>query len=95
MTSTFSSGAVRPDLNAIAGSSDFRQIVGALLTYGLLISITMLIVCAISWALASAWGSWHGASRAKTGVLVAVAGAVLTGGALPWADWLVGVGAHL
>ena len=40
-------------------------------------------------------GGWHTAQKAKTGVLVALAGATLTGGALAWANWLLDLGAHL
>ncbi|MFE6645052.1 DUF6112 family protein [Nocardioides sp. NPDC057772] len=86
---------VRPDLGAIAGTSDLREIVGALLTYGLLISITMLLVSSIAWAVASSAGSWHGTTRAKVGVLVALGGAVLTGSTLAWANWLIDIGARL
>ncbi|MER7604701.1 DUF6112 family protein [Nocardioides sp. NPDC127503] len=88
-------GHVHPDLGAVSGTGDLRDIVGALLTYALLTSVTMLIISAITWAIASASGNWHGASRAKVGVLVAVGGAVLTGGALACATWLVHVGARL
>lgn len=86
---------VRPDLGALAGASDLRAIVGALLTYGLLVSVLMLIVSAITWAVASSTGSWYGAVRAKAGVLVAFCGAVLTGGALGWANWLIDIGLRL
>lgn len=86
---------VRPDLGAMAGTSDLREIVGALLTYGLLVSVTMLVVSSIAWALASSAGSWHGATRAKVGVLVALGGAVLTGGSLTWVNWLANVGSRL
>ena len=95
MSPTLTRGQVHPDLGAISGTGELRDIVGALLTYGLLTSVTMLIISAITWAIASGSGSWHGASRAKTGVLVAIGGAVLTGGALAWANWLLGVGARL
>ena len=87
--------SVRPDFGAVDGSSDLREIVGALLTYGLLVAVLMLIVCATGWAIGSANGSWQTASRAKTGLLVALFGAVLTGGALVWANWLLDVGAQL
>jgi hypothetical protein len=86
---------VFPDFGAVSGSGDLKHIVGALLTYGLLTAVLMLIVCAVAWSLASASGSWHGAARAKTGALVALGGAALTGGALAWANWLLDVGAHL
>ena len=86
---------VGPDFGAVGGASELRRIVGALLTYGLLAAVLMLIVCAAGWAIGSATGSWQAASRAKTGLVVALGGAVLTGGALAWANWLLGVGASL
>ena len=87
--------SVGPDFGAVDGSSELRRIVGALLTYGLLVAVLMLIVCATGWAIGSANGSWQIASKAKTGLLVALFGAVLTGGALAWANWLLDVGARL
>ena len=87
--------AVGPDFGAVGGSDALRAIVGALLTYGLLIAVLMLIVCSATWALASHSGSWHTAQKAKTGLFVALGGAVLTGVALTWANWLLGIGAHL
>ena len=95
MSPTNARRQVYPDLGVVSGTGDLRDIVGALLTYGLLLSVTMLIISAITWAITSGAGSWHGASRAKVGVLVALGGAVLTGGALAWANWLVGIGARL
>ena len=86
---------VGPDFGAVGGAAALRGIVGALLTYGLLTAVLMLIVCGASWAIASANGSWQAASRAKTGLAVALGGAALTGGALAWANWLLGVGASL
>lgn len=87
--------SVGPDFGAVGGSSQIRQIVGALLTYGLIIAVLVVVVCAATWGVASSGGSWHTASKAKTGVFVALGGAVLTGGALAWANWLLGVGASL
>lgn len=84
-----------PDFGAVGGSSQLRQIVGALLTFSLLSAVLMLIVCGVTWAIASSNGTWHTASKAKTGVFVALGGALLTGGALAWANWLLDVGASL
>lgn len=86
---------VGPDFGAVGGSNQLRAIVGALLTYGLIVAVLMVIVCAATWALGSAQGSWQTASKAKTGLFVALGGAVLTGGALAWANWLLGLGATL
>ena len=87
--------AVGPDFGAVGGSSQLRQIVGALLTYSLIVSVLLVVACAATWALSSANGSWQSATRAKTGLFVALGGAVVTGGALAWANWLIGVGAGL
>lgn len=86
---------VLPDFGAVGGASQLRSVTGALLTYALIIAVLMLITCSATWALASHSGSWHTAQKAKIGILVALGGATLTGGALVWANWLLGIGAHL
>ena len=91
----FSTTDVGPDFGAVGGSGELRSIVGALLTYGLVIAVLVLVVSATTWAIASSSGSWHSAQKAKTGCLVALGGAALTGAALAWANWLLGIGAHL
>jgi hypothetical protein len=87
--------AVGPNFGAVGGASDLRSIVGALLTYGLIIAVLMLIVSATAWAIASGSGSWHTAHKAKLGCFISLAGAALTGSALTWANWLLDLGAHL
>lgn len=86
---------VGPDFGAVGASSQLSRVVGALLTYGLVFAVLMLVVCGATWAIASSSGSWHAASKAKTGVFVALGGAALTGAALAWAGWLLSVGAAL
>lgn len=86
---------VGPDFGAVSASGALTRIVGALLTYGLIFAVLMVIVCAATWALASSGGGWHAAAKAKTGMFLALAGAVITGGALTWANWLLGVGGSL
>lgn len=86
---------VGPDFGAVGGTSELRRIVGALLTYGLIVAVLMVVVSATTWAIASSSGSWHAASKAKTGLFVALGGAALIGGALAWANWLLGIGASL
>ncbi|GGO85036.1 hypothetical protein GCM10011584_04020 [Nocardioides phosphati] len=87
--------SVGPDFGAVGGSSQLRAIVGALLTFGLIVSVLMVIISAAAWAVGSSNGSWQIASKGKTGLFVALGGAVLTGGALAWANWLLDVGATL
>lgn len=88
-------GTVTPDFGAVATANELRQIVGALLTYGLLIATLMLVVSATTWAIASSSGNWHTAQKAKLGCIVALGGATLTGAALTWANWLLDIGPHL
>lgn len=87
--------AVGPDFGAVTGAGELRAIVGALLTYGLIIAVLMLVICSATWALASHSGSWHTAQKAKVGMFVALGGATLTGAVLTWANWLLDLGAHL
>jgi hypothetical protein len=86
---------VGPDFGAVGGASKLRAIVGALLTYGLIVSVLMVVICAATWAIGSSNGSWQTASKSKVGLFVALGGAVLTGSALAWANWLLDVGATL
>jgi NAD(P)H-hydrate repair Nnr-like enzyme with NAD(P)H-hydrate dehydratase domain len=86
---------VGPDFDAVGGSGDLRAIVGALLAYGLIVAVLMLVVSATTWAIASTSGSWHTAQKAKLGCFVAIGGAAFTGAALTWANWLLDIGPHL
>lgn len=88
-------GSVGPDFGAVSAAGDLRAIVGALLTYGLIVAVLMLVVSATTWAIASSSGGWHTAQKAKLGCLVAIGGAALTGAALTWANWLLDIGPHL
>lgn len=82
---------VSPDFGAVTGSRLY-PIIGALLTIALVTAVAMLAVCAFAWAIASVTGNWQATSKARTGVLISVAGAVLTGGALAWTNWLIDLG---
>ena len=89
------SADIGPNFGAVGVTDDLRTIVGALLTYGLIIVVLMLVVSATTWAIASSSGGWHTAQKAKLGCFVAIGGATLTGAALTWANWLLDIGAHL
>jgi hypothetical protein len=95
MTVPVRSTSVGPDFSALGDTPEVERIIGALLTYGLLIAVLMLIGCAIGWAIGSATGNWQAASKSKSGLLVALGGAVLLGGALAWAKWLLDLGPAL
>ena len=72
---------VQPNDDGLPGLSVLKQIVGALLTWGLLACVAGLVISVIVWALGHHQGNYSHASTGKTGVLVAAGGALLIGGA--------------
>lgn len=86
---------VFPDFGGVGGAADLRSIVGALLMFVLIIAVLMLIVCAIVWAIASSSGNDQAATKARTGLLVALGAAVLAGAGVAWVNFLLGVGEQL
>ncbi|GAA1873906.1 DUF6112 family protein [Myceligenerans crystallogenes] len=85
---------IGPDFAAVTGSG-FGEVVGALLTYTLLTAVATLIGSGLTWAVAASLGSWQIVAKARTGVLVALGGAVLAGGTLAWGGWLLDLGNQL
>jgi hypothetical protein len=67
--------------NGLPGLTVVREIVGALLTWGLIACVAGLVVSVIVWALGHHQGNYSHASSGKTGVVVAAGGALLIGGA--------------
>ena len=86
---------VFPDFDGLGGIGDLRAVIGALLTFVLIIAVLMLIVSAIVWAIAAANGNHAIASKGRTGVLVALGAAVLAGGGVAWMNWLIALGDQL
>jgi hypothetical protein len=72
---------ITPNENGLPGLAVLRQIVGALLTWGLVACVAGLVISVIVWAVARQQGNYGYASGAKTGVLASVGGALLIGGA--------------
>ena len=86
---------VFPDFGAVGADAELRAVIGALLTFVLVIAVLMLIVSAIVWAVASANGNYQAATRARTGLFVALGAAVLAGGGVAWVNWLIDLGSTL
>lgn len=84
---------IAPNLGAVM-SSGLGDVVGALLTITLVVAVCLLIVCAVTWAIGTGSGAWQATARARAGVLVALGGATLAGGALAWTNWLLDTGAR-
>ena len=86
---------VFPDFDGLGGIGDLRAVIGALLTFVLIVAVLMLVVSAIVWAVAAANGNHAIASKGRTGVLVALGAAVLAGGGVAWMNWLIALGDQL
>ena len=86
---------VFPDFDGLGSIGDLRAVIGALLTFVLIVAVLMLIVSAIVWAIAAANGNHAIASKGRTGVLVALGAAVLAGGGVAWMNWLIALGDQL
>ena len=86
---------VFPDFDGLGGIGNLRAVVGALLTLVLIVAVLMLILSAIVWAIATAQGNYAAASKARTGVLVALGAAALAGSGVAWMNWLLNLGQQL
>ena len=84
-----------PDFGAVGGAAELRSIIGALMTYVLIIAVLMIIVSAVTWAIATANGHYQTATRARLGLWVACGAAALAGLGVAWANFLLGVGSNL
>jgi hypothetical protein len=72
---------IKPNTNGLPGLNVLQQMVGALLTWGLLACLAGLVISVMMWALAHHQGNYSQVSSGKTGVLVSAGGALLIGGA--------------
>lgn len=86
---------VSPNNNGLPGLSVLKEIVGALLTWGLIACVAALVVSVIIWALGHHSGNYAHTSSGKTGVLVSAGGAILIGGANAIVAFFSGLGAGI
>ncbi|MBW1640036.1 hypothetical protein G3H63_13270 [Microbacterium resistens] len=86
---------VFPDFGSVGDTASLREIVGALLMFVLVTAVLMLIVCAITWAIASSNGNYQAATKARTGLFVSVGAAALAGAGVAWLNFLLDVGTQL
>ncbi|TFC90095.1 hypothetical protein E3T24_00140 [Cryobacterium sp. TmT2-59] len=84
-----------PDFGAVGGAAELQSIVGALLTFVLIMAVLMMIISGVTWALASANGNFQTATRARVGLFVACGAAALAGGGVAWVNFLLDVGSTL
>jgi hypothetical protein len=77
----FADPGITPNSDGLPGLSVVKTMVGALLTWGLVACVAGLVLAVIVWAVAHHQGNYSNAASGKTGVLVAICGAILIGGA--------------
>lgn len=83
---------ITPNSTGLPGLAVVQQVVGALLTWGLVACVAGLVVSVIIWALAHQQGNYAYSSSGKTGVMVAAGGALLIGGANAIVTFFSGLG---
>ena len=83
---------ISPNTSGLPGISELENIVGGLLTVGLVAAIAGLIVSAIVWALGHHSGNPNHSSKGKTGVLASFVAALLIGGADVLINFFVAAG---
>ncbi len=86
---------VFPDLDGVMGAADLERVVGALLTFVLVVAVLMTVVCAAAWGIGHSHGNLRMADRARTGMWVAGGSAIAAGVMTAWLNALLGVGASL
>jgi hypothetical protein len=86
---------IRPNTSGLPGIAALSEIVGALLTFGLVASVAGVAVSAITWAIGSNSSNPHLAGRGKTGVIVAAAAAMLIGAANTLVTFFTDAGASI
>lgn len=88
----FVTANVYPDLGGVGGRSTLVSIVGALLTFVLIVAVLMLVISGIVWAVSSSTGNTQAEHKGKVGVSVALSAAVLAGAGVTWMNFLLRLG---
>lgn len=86
---------ISPNSTGLPGISSLQNIVGALLTVGLIACLAGLVLAAIFWAVGHHSANPSIAARGKAGVLVAMVASILMGGANVLVDFFVHAGGAL
>ena len=83
---------IRPNSDALPGIAQLQDIVGAIMTVGLVLSVLAVIIAAIVWAFGANSSNPHLGSRGKTGVLVGLGAALICGAAVSGVNffWTIG-----
>lgn len=88
-------GVVFPDFEAVTDITELSETIGALLTIILVVAVLMLVLCAVTWAIATSNGHHNVAGKARIGAWTALGTAVLAGAGVAWVNWLIELGSEL
>ncbi|MFV0433847.1 MAG: DUF6112 family protein [Leucobacter sp.] len=83
---------IDPNSSGLPGIDQLQLIVGAVITFGLILSVLALIISAVVWGFGANSSNPHLAGRGKVGVLISCAAAVLCGAAVTLINFAWGVG---
>lgn len=86
---------VFPDWSGMPGIGTLAEVIGALLMFVLVVAVLMLIISAITWAIATSNGNPQLAQKARAGLLVACLATILAGASSALTNWLLSIGQHL
>lgn len=83
---------IDPNSNELPGIAQLRNIVGASMTIGLVLSVLALIIAAVVWALGANSSNPHLAGRGKLGLLIALGAALVCGASVTLVNFFWHVG---
>lgn len=86
---------VTSNSTGLPGLGQLRQIVGAMLTFGLVACVAALVASAVVWGFGANSGNPHLAGRGKSGVVTAAGAALLIGAANALVTFFSNVGSAI
>lgn len=78
---------ITPNSDGLPGLPALRQMVGALLTFSLVVCVAAFVISCAAWAMGSLNSNAHYAGKGKIGCLVAAGAAILIGSANALIRW--------
>ena len=83
---------IDPNSDGLPGIDQLREIVGAIMTVGLILSVLALIISASVWGFGSNSSNPHLSGRGKVGVLISCGAAVICGASVTLINFFWDVG---
>ena len=83
---------IKPNADGLPGIPELEDLVGAIMTVGLVLSVLAVIIAAIVWAFGANSSNPHMASRGKTGVLVGLGAALICGASVSAVNFFWNIG---